>query len=368
MAKARKKNWLIPVILFFIIYVFVAARPVPGETVLLPRWLTSLDSGFTINIADNSGDAVTHAGTVIPFRLGNRYGYIDDSGRFLINRIQRESNLSLSSYGWSEYGATPSTLDIFDQAEQPVMTIKNPGGYPFFLDNRVFIIGNEQNSIKCLDSRGEEQWAYDFPAPLTCVDAASGYVLAGMLDGAIEVLNSSGRQIYSFEPGGSRLAVILGCAISADGAKLAIVSGIDNQRFLVLEQSGDTYRVVYHEFISDGFRRAVHVNFIDNDKKIAYEREGGIGIYDFTSRTGLFMPMEGEIMAMDPADNKYLFLVTSGNGRKRLIGILIPDSRMPPEIVIDAPFRSANAFLGRQNSRLFVGGDQGIISFDLGKK
>jgi hypothetical protein len=188
--------------------------------------------------------------------------------------------------------------------------------------------------------------------------------LAGTLDGVVELLDSQGRMVFFFEPGGSRLAVILGCAISQDGTRLAIISGIDNQRFLVLEQSGDSYRVVYHEFLSSGFRRAVHIRFIENDSRIVFEKLGGIGIYTIASRTCLYLDLEGEIIALDAGDNKYLFIISSGEeNRKKLFGI-----KLPNEIVFNAPFRSENAFIARRNSKLYLGGDLSLISFELEKK
>jgi hypothetical protein len=244
------------------------------------------------------------------------------------------------------------------------MTIDNPGGYPLFLDNRTFLLGNEQNSVSAVDNSGNILWTYDFSSPLTCIDAAAGFVLAGTLDGVVELLDSQGRLTFFFEPGGSRLAVILGCAISHDGTRLAVISGIDNQRFLVLEQSGDSYRVVYHEFLSSGFRRAVHTRFIDNDSRIVFEKQGGIGIYTIASRTCVYLDLEGEIIAMDSGDSKYLFIISSGEeNRKKLIGI-----KLPNEIVFNAPFRSQNAFIARRNSKLYLGGDLSLISFELEKK
>ena len=360
MVKRKKKYWLILGWLVFIIYVFVAARPIREENILIPRWLSSPEANFLINL----GGSAPEDEAIIPFRLGNRFGYVKDNGSFILNKVQDEGYLSFSPYGWSEFGALPASIEILDHLRRPLMTIPNPRGFPLFLDNRIFIIGNEQNSLSALSSRGEITWTYDFPAPITCIDASSGFVLAGLLDGAVEILDAKGSQIYSFEPGGSRLAVVLGCAISKDGSMLGIISGIDNQRFLALELSGDTYRVVYHEFLSTGFRRAVHIRFVDNDSMIAFEREGGISIYDTVSRSTVLLPLEGEIMAMDTGDDKYLFAILSQEENlKRLVGI-----RLPGVVYINAPFRSNNVFLYRRNAKVYLGGDMSLASFELGKK
>jgi len=377
MSKGNKK-WLYTLgISAFVIYIFAAPRSIPVETVLKPRWITSLESNYPVSFQDNLSDEKE---TLLPFTLGNRFGYLSDDGKFAINQI-RDSYISISEHSWAKYEALPSSIKVMDPYNEEIFAVENPKGYPLFLDNRNFIVGSEQNSITALSPTGEELWTHDFPALLTCVDAAGGYLLAGTLDGAVELLDFAGNMVFTpFEPGGSRFSVILGCAISQDASRLALVSGVEKQRFLVLEQSRtdnsrtassrtasstDTYKVAYHEFLSDGFRRPVHVKFINNDAEIAFEREEGLGIYTIGSRTSTKVNLNGEIMVLDDAgEGGFLFLITSqGQNEKRLIAI-----RYPGLIVNDAPFKSRNAFLARRRDRIYLGGDLLMASFELEKK
>lgn len=382
MAKEKKKWWSILGIFAFIIYIFITARPVSEETVLKPRWIISLESNYPVSLGDFTG---SEAGgkNFLPFRLGDRYGYVGDDGKFVINKTGK-GYISLSEENWTEYEAYPSSIRVMNPLNEPVLDIEKPGGYPLFLDNRIFIVGSEQNSLAALGPKGEELWTYDFPAPITCIDAAGGYVLTGTLDGTVILLNSLGVPVITpFEPGGSRLSVILGCSISRDASRLAIVSGIDNQRFLLLEQAGgeprsirdtqrgqegippDTYKVVYHEFLTSGFRRPVYISFVDNDEKVAFQREGGLGIYDIKTRASINLPLEGDISILDNSGgDRFLFLITSqGPGQKRFISV-----RYPGTIVLDVPFKSDTAFFARRGSRLYLGGDSTIASFELGRK
>jgi hypothetical protein len=385
MAKKKQKYLFFLAFAIFLIYVFVAAQPIPQETTLAAQWLSSFESNYPIYINNYSsnggnGDAPEENGpssrpALIPFEVGNRFGYVGDDGYFTINQLKK-GQVSLSDEYWTEYDVLPGVVRIWDPRNQPVLTIENPGGYPLFLDNQIYVLGDEQNSLSALDRDGNTLWTRDFPAPLTCVDGAAGYVLAGTLDGAVELLDPLGRPLIpAFEPGGSRLSVILGCAISKDASMLAIVSGIDDQRFLLLERSGDTYKVVYHEFLGDGFRREVYVAFIENDSRVAYEREGGLGLYEIPSRTSIALPLDGTISAMDnTGGGRYLFVITTplvrdqGGGSlgkkpwKRFVVI-----RLPGTIVINAPFRSESAFFNRRGERLFVGGDSTLAYFELRK-
>jgi len=381
MAKGNKKWFYIFGLTAFVIYIFIAPRTIPVETVLAPRWITSLESNYPVNLQDTPLD---ENDLLLPFTLGNRFGYLTDNGKFAINRI-RDGYVSMSENFWAEYEALPSSIKVMDPHNEEILVIENPGGYPFFLDNRCFIVGNEQNSITALSEAGEELWTHDFPAPLTCVDAAGGYFLAGTLDGAVELLDTNGSLVFTpFEPGGSRLSVILGCAISQDASRLAIISGVDQQRFLLLErsvaersrtegprtetnrtESSDTYKVVHHEFLSDGFRRPVFVRFINDDAQIIFEREEGMGIFTISTRISTKVNLEGEITALDDSgENGFLFLITSqGQDEKRFIAI-----RHPGLIVNETPFKSKNAFLARKQDRIYLGGDLLMASFELEKK
>jgi hypothetical protein len=351
-------------LVLFAVYIFIAARPIPQETILVSQWLSSLESGYPVYIRGQEDGA---GGSPIPFRLGDRFGYVDPAGRLSINQIKTQ-NLFLSAPYWAEYGETPEEIQLRDNTGEPALNIKGRG-YPLYLDGRLFIIGQEMNSLSALDEGGEILWTYDFAAPLTCIDAAAGFVLTGSLDGAVEILDSQGKRFYFFEPGGSRLAVILGCSLSRDGNRLGIISGIDDQRFLLLERYGEAgsgeFRVIYHEFLEDGFRRPVHISFIDNDSRLAFERQDGISLYDLRNRVNRILPLEGRIIALDKDGGEGIFFViTSQPGRQNeLVGI-----KLPGTIILKAPFRSDDVFLDRSGSRIYLGGGSTLAAFELGKR
>jgi len=385
-AQHKGKIRVIIIFLLFIAYFLIAARPIPLETVLVPRWISSLTAGGTLSDDSSSetgfpvaiGGAVQTSGQLLPFTLGSRFGYVYPSGQFAINRVKTRE-IYLSEKMWAEYDAQPESLEIKNITEDTAINIENTRGYPVLLDNRVFIIGSEQNALSEIGEDGRLLWAYDFGAPLTCIDVAAGLVLTGSVDGIIEILNSGGERVFYFEPGGSRYAIIYGCALSADGTRIGIICGIDEQRFLLLERYGSAdgeYKVVYHEFLGAGFRRPVRILFADEDRRIIYERAGGLGCYNIRSRYGINIPLDGEIAAIDTSgDQGIFFLITSrSQQRKEFIGIKFPqegwnltrfrgDAR--DTVFLRAEFKSEDVFLGRTGSMLVAGGGTTLISFNL---
>jgi hypothetical protein len=368
----KKKIWLIVVIVLFLAYFLLAARKIPRQMVIVPNWLSSLESGEAVRM-NETADTETDMEQLLPFSMGSRFGFVGrKDGHFSINRTAK-SNVSLSGKYWAEYEAEPNRITIYDNTGEQYTVIENPRGYPFFLDEgreqgRLFIIGSEQNSISEIDVSGSVLWTYEFAAQLTCADAAAGLLLAGSLDGSIVVIDSSGRKVFSFEPGGSRYPVILGCAISRDGSALALISGIDNQRFLFLEHFGfglGDYKVMYHEFLTGNFRRPVFINFVENDRWVIFERIGGLGFYEKGARHTTKVDLDGEISAIDQSGGQGLVftVISRSPDWKELAGIMLPD-----RVMIAAPFKSGDVFLGRADSQLLIGGGQKIISFVLEKR
>jgi hypothetical protein len=356
----RKLYFLIGGALLFVIYIFGAAKPVPVETVITNKWINSLTSTYPVAKSDAVG--------LLPFQLGDRFGYVDKDGTFTINRVKK-GYVSLSDDNWAEFDAVPDKIEVHNPISSTLLSIDASLGYPVFLDKRTFLVSSEQNAITALDDNRNVLWTYDFASPLTCIDAAADFLLAGSLDGSVEVLDGRGKRVFFFEPGGSRFSIIVGCAFTEDASKIAIVSGIDEQRFLLMERLSDSvnneYRVVYHEFLGEGFRHPVHVAFVDNDNRVAFEREKGLGLYDIANRKSITLPLTGSIVAIDETgSNRLLFLITAQSGiQKQLVAVKFPGS-----IMAEAPFKSEAVFLGRQDSVLYIGGGSALAAFEIGNR
>ncbi|WP_461246722.1 WD40 repeat domain-containing protein [Treponema sp. R6D11] len=385
MAQKKSTAKVFIIILIFIVYFLIAARPIPRETVLSHRWIRSLSANSQTSYAQDEtalSDSVVNASvlsdTLLPFTLGSRFGYVDAQGQFAVNR-SKISDIYLSPNMWTEYGAEPANIVINNILNDKQTNIENTRGYPVLLGDRIFILGSEQNSLSQISENGNVLWTYEFGAPLTCIDATSETVVTGSLDGAVEVFNSSGERLYYFEPGGSRYSVILGCAISKDGSHIGIVCGVEQQRFLLFERfgsAGGEYKIVYHEFLGNGFRRPVYILFVDDDRRVVFERDGGIGCYTIKSRRGIFIPLDGNIVAVDGSgDQGVLFLITSHPGQeKKLTGIQFPREGLfgflgNTELVfLRALFKSDDVFLSRKSSTVVTGGGATLISFSLEEK
>jgi hypothetical protein len=357
----KKKIWIqiALAVLAFIVYAFLAVSPVPEEYVLTKDWIRSFENAYTANSSENER---------YPFQIGRpdavRFGYFDRNGVFTINRVTQK-NLSLAAGRFAEYEAVPRSLEIENSADGTTRRLENTNGYPLFLNDKTYLVSFEQNAIAEIGEDGDVLWSYALASPVTCAAGAQGRLLLGTLDGTIELLDEKGGRAFFFETGGSRITCVYGVAVSQDLSHIAVISGIDDQRFLLFEQYAGAYQVSHHEFIGDGKRRPVQIRFLDGDTRLAFECEDGLGLYDIKSRTSYRIPLDGEIAAIDnEGADGLLFLVTrEAENRKHLIGI-----KYPAAVIIKTPFTSDGVFLYRAADALFIGSDRGLASFTLDKR
>ena len=138
-AKRKKIYSIILAVLAFIAYTILAAQPIPPETILGFNWLRTLDEAN-----DEERNA---GGSLIPFILGNRFGYVDSSGILHVNR-EMEQTISLSPEFWAEYANAPEELVIYNPRMGIEFVLDYPDSYPIFLDRRIFLISKDQTSLR----------------------------------------------------------------------------------------------------------------------------------------------------------------------------------------------------------------------------
>ncbi|MDR0637956.1 MAG: WD40 repeat domain-containing protein [Spirochaetaceae bacterium] len=363
----RKKRFLqIPLgFAVFLGLALLAASPVPEETVLEKGWIRSFESLYMESGVggDNS--------ELFPFEIVHRdtirFGYFNREGVFSMNRVTQK-NLSLSESRFAEYEAVPRRLEVKNAADETISRFENTNGYPLFLNGlneKTYLVRFEQSAVSEISEGGDVLWTYTFASPVTCVAGAQGRLLVGTLDGTVELLDEKGTRVFFFETGGSRITCVYGAAVSRDLSRIAVISGLDDQRFLLFEQSAGSYRVTYHEFIGDGKRRPVRIQFIDNDTRLVFERDEGLGLFEIKSRTSHRIPLDDEIAAIDgEGGDGLLFLVTRGQeGRNYLIGV-----KYPASVIMKTPFQSEAVFLRRAGNDLFVGSDRNLALFSIAGK
>ncbi|GMO43661.1 MAG: hypothetical protein Ta2B_24280 [Termitinemataceae bacterium] len=350
----KRKYRIFIVIAVFIVYTLIAAEPIPVETVLSMRWIKSLESTFPQNPESSLQ-------SLIPYKLGSRFGYVSDTGSFAINQIIK-NDISFSQDLFAEYSGIDEKIDVKNPLNEIIFTMNDMHAYPFFIADRIFIVHKEQSAVSELNKNGEILWSYFFSSILTCADAQADFFLCGTLDGTLFLIGKNGNLVYSYEPSGSRIQGIYGCAISKDGTKFAVISGIDEQRFVFFEDAAGSWRIRSHEFLGEGFRQPVFITFTDSGKRVAYERKGAVGIYEIESRNFFSVPVKDKIEYICSSDDEdLLFLINRGQARQKTFSVI----KYPQILIIDAPYTNKDSFLAVNGKTIFLGGDNNLSMFSI---
>ena len=330
-----------------LIYLIVAAKPISPEFTLKTLWTLNLDNAIPRTV-----QAETIKEDPIPFVLGNRYGYISPDGAFLDTRsLQQNQLISITPKLVSVINPIPDTVTIESWASRTAILIKDATGYPFLVQDRIFLIGKDQDSIASITASGTVRWNYGVSSPITALDCNLDKILIGTLDGTVYLLSSEGELLYTFQPGGSRLSIILGAALASDGDNIALISGIDKQRFILLSKSGQTYKVVHHQFLNTDYRRQVIIKFAQNNQYVLFEGKSNLSVFDGLKKRLYEIPIDKPIQAIETLENNNnVFVMAGTENQRQLIALSLPNKKM-----LSSSFVSPESFIYGRSDQLIVG-------------
>ncbi|GEM_PF-3015399 len=211
-----------------------------------------------------------------PFRGENRFGYIRSDGT-----VKQDEAIA--------YGVTVADTHYvaYDRAPQELV-VRAPGGgalatlpksgYPVAAENRVYVLDPAQDGITAyeLNSGTRELWSRRFSSPLTDLDAASGALLVGLLDGTAQYINADGEalQLGLEHEGGleSEVEVVYAVALSNGAGTLALLAGLRPQRLLVYELNEDGGFELLHQRTLEHARRGPSLlRFAPEGDRLVYE-------------------------------------------------------------------------------------------------
>jgi hypothetical protein len=364
MPEPEKKNhsWIIIAALAVIVYFFAAARPLGKELTFIPVWSAGLGGA-----AQSASDTAPR-----PFDLSGTYGFFSVDGKLLLS-AKSSGRVAVSSRAFAEYGDKDEPI-LFKRADGKDAFAVKDSGFPAFVSDRLFLTSKDGTGISGYSPSGSRQWTRDLGSVLTCFDANGSDAVAGGLDGRVVVIGPDGSLAFDYSPGGSRLGVIFGCALSADSSLIALVCGIDKQRFILLEKRSDGYRVAYHSYLASDFRRRVFVDFSDDGRYALYESDGGLSVLDVRTRKTYAIAVSGALRTVRSSASGDFFLILSEEGIPKIGSIpggaaysgRFKAIRVPDTTVMEAPFSASGFFLDRSGDRVFLGGEDRMAGIDMG--
>lgn len=288
-------------LLFTIAYLLIFSSPLKKEPVFKPAWVQNLAAPKAVPA---SKDAVN-----IGFRIGDIFGYATPEGAIkYLDTTQ--FNVAMENGRFVNYSSVSTNLVEKDSSGRIILSI-NSGGYPLFMGGRFFIISTDRTALSEVNSQGTKLWSRDFGSLITAMDGNSTDTVVGLLNGSIDVVDQGGKEIFHYRPTGSKLPAIYGCAISSNGDYIALVSGLNPQRFILLTRDAKSgYRPQRVVDLGTDIRRETYLHFFAGIPNVYVEVPNAVEYFSTTGAPSGKVPVAGRIASM-AARNGLVYAVSS---------------------------------------------------------
>ncbi len=340
--KEKKKSRL-PIILtvvFCVLYVLLAVRPLNTELKLTQEWSEDIQ---------RTPQTASEDDILIPFKLGQTMGYFTQDGK-IVSSISFPFKGTISSNYYASY-SSGNTATIYYSAKTGEQHVLNVPGYPYFDGNRIFTFLPGGTSVTEYTEGGIQLWQYEGYSPITAFSASENGRIIGFADGSLVSFTKNGKQNQTLTPGGSQSQVILGAAISDDGNTIACISGQNRQRIVVARKTGDLSKIIYHDYIGDYTSRQLLVKFSSRHPVVFYDTDQGLGSVNINSSKNYMIPIDGEVIQIEESDESDFAYVLSKKDSTYTVTIL-EEARY---IAGSFSFEADSAFIQVRGDALFVG-------------
>jgi hypothetical protein len=345
-------------IIVIVAYFALFPYPLGRELVARPVWAADLSAAQTGVMPES-----TSAGSEAPasFRLGGVFGYVTLHGE--VQYMDRPLfGVMLTDAGFINYSRIGTTWFFQDQQGRKKFSFSGEG-YPLLSDDagRLFTVKSDTTGVRELDRNGDTIWSRDFPSLVTSLSVQPDYLLAGLLSGVLQLVDRRGALAAEYAPAESRIPVILGCAVSADGSLIAAVSGIDPQTLVVLERRENAYRLASQLVLGSQFRREVRIRFSPDMRTLVLEGDGAARIYDIRSREISALTLPGGLSSFTFLPDRRVAVFLGGDPSRREL-VVAKSSR---SLYSREFFPASATFLGRIGDGILLGIDSRLLRIDL---
>jgi len=333
------------------VYYFLFPRGSGKEIIVSPESLTILEQIDSTVSPSSIPVSVVHSGSTT--------GYLNSKHElFTLFRAERMA----ADRHWIAVSVDDG-LSLMEPDGRLISRIQD-SGYPISRNGQLFLYRNDFGILSKINPQnGRYLWSTEYISAITVLDAIPGKTLVGLLDGRIELIDDSGNVLLTYRPGGSRVEAVYGVALSDDGSKIALISGLDPQRFVLLEERKNGYRPVAHHDTETDFRRLVSIDFIRHDGQVLYENNGFINSVNLNGYGIHPLKLSGRLInVIDNPVNNTLLLFSKDDGKDSM-KILTRQDRTLFESPL--PSDTAEIVRDRDYSLIVTGNSIAVLEFSV---
>lgn len=350
--KTRTKILIPAAILFCILYMVFAFRQMGTELAFTPEWTEDISHVKTIQKEDE----------LIPFRLGQSLGYFTPEGK-IVTSLSFPSKASISDCYYATFNENNSSTKVYNKKNEIVSILKY-SGFPYFDEDRIFVMMPGGTSFIQCNERGDQLWRYEYFAPITAFASSKAGTVAGFADGTIISFSKDGNVEQQFAPGGSNIPVILGADISEDGSMIACICGQNKQRFVLARKDVDHSKIIFHEYFDKDQTKQLFVKFNKANDTVYFDAGNAVGILDINTLKSSRVEVPGSVIQIEESSVDGLVFVLSRKGRSNTVTVIEPVDNSLGHFSFDCDC----SFINVKDDALFVGMDNKISRVTVSRK
>jgi len=300
--KKKKHIGILSFIIGIVIIVFFAV-PTGKENVVKPLWYSSVTKTEPLKNGQAEGR--------IWYRSGNIYGYTDLEGNIYLSE-KSSFFTSITDSVYMDYSKVSEKFYI-KNSDGILLDGFKATGYPFFdkTGKRLLVVKTDLSGISEITRNGQQKWKRDFISTITTVSVSKKLMVLGLLDGNMLILDEKGEIIYQFKPGGSKIPIIVGTAISDNENTVACIFGLEPQNILIFKRENGNFALMFSKKTDTNFRRETLLKFGWNDDFLLAEDYHGIDIVDILSGKLVRTKLKGEIRDISVLNNRMIAVIVS---------------------------------------------------------
>lgn len=358
-AKKNFKYIGIIVLSVLIVYIFLAVKPLHEELSFNPEWTISLDSIPSQGTSQNSGGMDSDADSLIPFNVGGVLGFVSGKGNLTnLKDIRYEGTIGNNMYAL--YSQTQKATNFYNSSDELILTI-NDSGFPYITDNKIYIFSPGGDSVTAYDFSGNIIWERQNSDVITAFNDSESGTIIGYSNGQLVYIDNNGKTVFSFIPGGSKYPVIFGAALSDDGKYAACISGVENQRFVLIGINNKQFKIIYHEYLPEDLKTNLIVHFDNKTENVYYQRTDGLGVVSLKSKNFHLLPVEGMVVYIGSDSSNLTAALSKTKEGKSVVSIF----ENPYYLLARTVFECDDSALIQKGNSIYLGIDKTLSKINL---
>jgi hypothetical protein len=340
------------IVVIFISYFYIFCRTLPPEISYTAVRVENINSSEVYH--NTSGQ------DVMPFQLNGKLGYMDAEGKitYMENLLY---GAAIDKNGFINYSKQNEVL-VYKDNEGSFLNTVDIAGYPYFTESRRFIISYDSNETSEIDMESNILWHRTFASSLSSLSANESLVLIGTMDGRLQLINKFGNIVFAHDMKESRINVIYGGSVSADGENLLTISGIDPQIMTLWAFSDDNYYIEANWSLNSELRRSSITGFSDDGSFAYSEADGQLLLINLKNNRVHSIKMTGRIQNIDFPGKNELIHILFRDEEGYYLSVIENDG----DSLYNIRLAGSNILLKRDADRVVFGINSSLITYNMG--